>query len=134
MNFEEENDMTIGEEERIFFIDTLNTNPFLNVDLYIQCDESDLTENLRQILLPSEYSWGVKIKLRQGYKLILINEIATHNLHMYFASVEARLADVKLFEMYDGCLYGEFSKNLTLPKWFSEKYQNSGVYSISKEW
>ena len=137
--FEEEDDEEMeidGDtlEDEIFLIDTLNQQPFKNVDIYIQCSEVDLTENLREILIVSEFAWGLKIKLTPKHKQILLSELISHHVHVWFANLEARLFNVKLFELYDGCEIGTFSKNLNIPKWFFEKYSKTGRFTLAEEW
>lgn len=131
--FEEEIDRETLENE-IFLVDVLNMQEFRNVDLYLQCPEEELTNNVKDILIVSEFAWGFKIRLTPQHKEILLSELVSHHLHVWFASVEARLFNTRLFELYDGCVYAEFSKNIEIPQWFVDKYHNSDRYIISNEW
>lgn len=139
MNLEEseEENMEIHKEildNEIFFIDILNIQSFKNADIYLQSSKGDMTEQIRSILIDSELSWGLKIKLTIEHKMILLSELMKYHIHIYFSSIELRQFNTTLFKIYDGCEFAEFSKNLKIPKWFVEKYQNKDRYVISDEW
>jgi hypothetical protein len=130
-------DMPIGEgeiENETFFLDTLKTSSFLNMDLSFQCEESDLSENLKLILQNSASELDYKIKFTPSNKRLFLNEIRVNHISMYFDAVDARTNNVKLFEMYDGCGFALFSPSLSLPAWFTDKYSGKGKYIISEDW
>lgn len=100
---------------------------------YIQAPDLNNPEILN-LMLPTTFEYYKELKLTELNKEKLMAAVVKENIESDFQSIEIRVDDKLLFAGYDGMEYGIISKTLELPVWFIEKYANSEMYSISKEW
>ena len=114
----------------LFFIDTLKMVP-LDADCYIQAP--DLDKNIvKTIVEICDMPYYIKIRLHAENIVHLVNLEFNCNISQWIQSMEIRNGSDLLFEGYDAVRYGTFSKNMSMPTWFKEKYQED--FFISNDW
>ena len=116
----------------MFFTDVLSILP-IEIDLYIQ--SPDLEDSyLLEMIKDSDFSYYKLIHLNSQNRSRFIEELKNNCIVEYIQSIEIKKDLELLFEGYDGIESGQFSKKVSIPTWFKEKYKENWNYSISTEW
>jgi hypothetical protein len=119
-------------ETQSFIIDVFKIVPDEAV-CFIQAPSIDNAE-FQKLMRPSEFPYFQQITLTPSNKEHLSSLVKIEHVEESFHNLEIRHNGNLLFEGFDGMEIGAISKEMQLPSSFINKYINSGVCTISKEW
>lgn len=115
-----------------FFIDVLNILPN-DVECFVQSTFTKYNFEI-DLLFNTEDDFIKLIKFNERSKRIFFEIAKSNCLVETFNKIDIMQNGNRLFQGYDGVEFGIFSKAVTIPEWFKEKYTIQDVYGVSNEW